>query len=214
MFKKLSPGIISALIVFTVMLSVSIIVVSASYIYMDGAYQEKQSATRAMRTWQTKINSSVANNQIIDQFEANFLKLVNQGVVGAEDRLSWFETLQNAAKRRGMPLVKYSISSQEAVNEKNISSEYAGINVYKSIMTLDITMAHEGDLFALLNDLKKADGLYTVDKCDIEKSIEESADVNSMRARCQIGWYTLRGARADKERADQKWTDQNRRKAG
>ena len=122
--------------------------------------QEQLSAKRAKLIWQTKINNSVENNQIIDEFESNFLKLVNQGVVGEEDRLSWFETIQNTAKRRGMPLVKYSISSQQVLTEDNLKSKYNGIDVYKSMMTLDITMAHEGDLFALLNDLEKADGLW------------------------------------------------------
>ena len=43
----------------------------------------------------------------------------------------------------------------------------------------DIKMAHEGDLFALLNDLKKADGLYAVDKCDIEKASKKTVDTDN-----------------------------------
>ncbi len=199
MFDKLTPTLTRALGVFTVTLIASIIVVSVSYYYMDEVDQDQQSAKRAMRIWQTKINSSVENNQIIDEFETNFLKLVNQGVVGAEDRLSWFETIQNTAKKRGMPLVKYSISSQEALTEDNLKYKYAGIDVYKSVMTLDITMAHEGDLFALLNDLEKADGLYTVDKCDIEKTGRKVVDTdNNMKAYCELGWYTFRGSKTDK----------------
>ena len=186
------------MMIFAVMLVASVIVVSISYVYLDGAYQDQQSAARAMRSWKNKIDSSVENNQIIDQFETNFLKLVNQGVVGTEDRLSWFETIQNTTRKRGMPSVKYSISSQELVKEKNLKREYRGINVYKSVMTLDIKMAHEGDLFALLNDLRKADGLYTVDKCRIEKvSLKSINSNNNMKAYCELGWYTFRGARAD-----------------
>ncbi|MFV2004340.1 MAG: hypothetical protein ACC650_04000, partial [Gammaproteobacteria bacterium] len=113
MFKSLTPTMIRASSVFLAALIVSTVVVSISYVYMDGIYQDQQSATREMRLWQRKINSSVENNQIIDEFEANFLRLVNQGVVGSEDRLSWFETIQNTAKKRGMPSVKYSISTQE-----------------------------------------------------------------------------------------------------
>ena len=199
MFNKLTPTLARALGVFTVTLIMSILLVSASYYYMDAVDQDQQSAKRAMRIWQTKINSSVASNQIIDEFESNFLRLVNQGVVGSEDRLSWFETIQNTAKKRGMPLVKYSISSQQALEEKNIKSDYNGIDVYKSVMTLDITMAHEGDLFALLNDLERADGLYTVDKCDIEKVGAKMVDTeNNMKAFCELGWYTFRGSKSNK----------------
>jgi cell division protein FtsL len=199
MFNKLTPALVRALGVFVIMLVASIIIVSISYIYMDGAYQDQQSAKRAMLLWQRKINSSVESNQIIDEFESNFLKLVNQGVVGSEDRLSWFETIQNTAKKRGMPLVKYSISTQSAIKERNLKSEYRGIDVFKSVMTLDIKMAHEGDLFALLNDLTKADGLFTVDRCDIEKTSKKSVDTdNNMKAYCELSWYTFRGTKASK----------------
>jgi len=199
MFDKLTPTLVRAAGVFTVTVIASILIVSISYFYMDEKDQDQQSAKRAMRIWQQKINSSVENNQIIDEFESNFLRLVNQGVVGSEDRLSWFETIQNTAKKRGMPLIKYSISSQKALVEENIKNKYAGIDVYKSLMTLDIKMAHEGDLFALLNDLEKADGLYTVDKCNIEKIGNKKVDTeNNMKAYCELGWYTFRGSKSNK----------------
>lgn len=198
MFSNLTPTLMRALGVFAVFTLVSVIVIAVSYIYMDDAYQQQQSAKREMRLWQNKINSSVENTQIIDEFESNFLKLVNQGVVGAEDRLSWFETIQNTAKKRGMPLVKYSISTQTELKEANIKREYRGIDVFKSVMALDIKMAHEGDLFALLNDLEKADGLFAVDHCDIEKMNRKIVDTeNNMKAYCELGWYTFRGSQAN-----------------
>lgn len=199
MFDNLTPSLVRAISVFVVMLMLSVIIVSASYAYMDGIYQNQQSAKRDMRIWQTKIDSSVESNQIIDEFESNFLKLINQGVVGEEDRLSWFETIQNTAKKRGMPLVIYSISAQKALNKSNIKRDYRGINVFKSEMTLDIKMAHEGDLFALLNDLGKADGLFSVDSCNIEKTSKKVVDTdNNMKAYCELVWYTFRGENADK----------------
>ncbi len=201
MFNNLSPTLVRALGVFVIVLIAGIVVVTVSQIYMDDIYQDQQSEKREMRKWQSKINSSVENNQIIDEFENNFLKLVNQGVVGAEDRLSWFETIQNTAKKRGMPSVKYSISTQATLDEKNIKREYRGIDVFKSVMTLDIKMAHEGDLFALLNDLEKADGLFAVDRCDIEKMSRKTVDTeNIMKAYCELGWYTFRGTKANKGR--------------
>ncbi|GMR16436.1 MAG: hypothetical protein BMS9Abin31_0771 [Gammaproteobacteria bacterium] len=201
MFRSLSPALKRALGVFVVVLTAGIAVVTVSNIYTDDIYQDQQSAKRAMRIWQTKINRSVESNQIIDEFESNFLKLVNQGVVGAENRLSWFETIQNTAKKRGMPSVKYSISTQDMLDEKDIKNEYRGIDVFKSVMTLDIKMAHEGDLFALLNDLGKADGLFAVDRCDIEKTSKRAVDTeNKMKAYCELGWYTFRGSKANRSR--------------
>lgn len=197
MFNNMTPMFLRALVIFVITLVLSAAVVSISYVYVDEIEQDEQSSKRDMRKWQSKINSSVQSNQIIDEFEANFLSLVNQGVVGAEDRLSWFETIQNTAKKRGMPSVKYSISTQLPLKEDNLKQEYNGIDVFKSIMTLDIEMAHEGDLFALLNDLSKADGLFAIDSCNIEKVSKKVVDTdNNMKAFCKLGWYTFRGSNA------------------
>ncbi len=201
MFSNFTPMLTRALGVFVVILIASVVMTSSSFIYMDGIYSDQQSAKRAMRIWKTKISSSVESNQIIDEFENNFLRLVNQGVVGTEDRLSWFETIQGTAKKRGMPLVKYSISTQETVKEPGIKREYQGIDVFKSVMTLDIKMAHEGDLFALLNDLRKADGLYAVDLCSIEKLTKtEKSVANNMKAYCELGWYTFKGTKSNRQK--------------
>ncbi len=197
---RFSPVLLRASMVLIIMLLLSVVVVAASYIYLDDVYQQRQTATRAMQKWKAKINSSVENNQIIEEFESNFLMLVNQGVVGSEDRLSWFETIQNTAKKRGMPSIKYSISSQEKLDTKKQKTKYRGIDVFKSVMTLDIEMAHEGDLFALLNDLKNADGLYAVDRCEIQKSGNTVGINNNMTAFCELGWYTFKRETNNKRR--------------
>jgi len=198
MFKNITPVLARSISVFLMVLLLSVIFISASYMYKDGAYEDQQASKRAMRLWQIKINSSVENNQIIDEFEANFLKLVNQGVVGEENRLSWFETIQSTAKKRGMPSVKYSISEQKPLLANKPGVQYQGIDVFKSVMTLNIKMAHEGDLFALLNDLRKSDGLFAVDSCNIEKISKKNVDTeNNMKAYCKLGWYTLRGSKSN-----------------
>lgn len=192
MLTRFTPGLVRAAIIFGVILLLSAIVAGVSYVYLDDVYQQRQLANRDMQKWKSKINSSVENNQIIEEFESNFLALVHQGVVGTEDRLSWFETIQNTARRRGMPSVKYSISSQKKLDTKKLKAKYRGIDVFKSVMMLDIKMAHEGDLFALLNDLKKADGLYAIDNCDIRKAGDIVGLNNNMTAVCQLGWYTFK----------------------
>lgn len=197
-YKKFMQGLMCSAGVFVGVLVLSLTIVSISSVYMSDIYQQNQDATRAMQKWKTKINSSVENNQIIDEFESNFLNLVNQGVVGSENRLSWFETIQETARKRGMPSVKYSISSQKALKSTNLQAQYRGIDVFKSVMTLDIKMAHEGDLFALLNDLEKADGLFSVDSCDIQKVSNKSVgSKNNMKAYCELSWYTFKSTKAD-----------------
>jgi hypothetical protein len=196
-FDRIHPALMRAIIIFCVVAVASLVLMTASNMYMTSIYDDQQSAARAMRIWQNKISSSVESNQIIDEFESNFLKLVNQGVVGDENRLSWFETIQNTARKRDMPLVKYSISTQKKIDERSLKREYSGIQVFKSVMTIDVDMAHEGDLFAILNDLEKADGLFTVSHCDIEKNKQEiDFTGHNLDAYCELGWYTFKGSKA------------------
>ena len=74
MFNHLTPTMARALSMFIIMLVLSIIIVSASYVYMNGMNQDEQSAKRAMRIWQSKINNSVENNQLIDSFETHLVE--------------------------------------------------------------------------------------------------------------------------------------------
>lgn len=198
MLERLTPAMSRALSVFIFVFVISAIVVSASFYYLDGIGQDEQAAKRAMRIWQSKIDKSVEKNQIIDAFETKFVRLVNRGVVGSEDRLSWFETIQDTTERRGMPSVIYSISSQQPFIENNLKKEFKGVDVYKSEMTLDINMAHEGDLFSLFNDLRQANGLFAIDSCNITKINKRDISVNSrMKAFCELGWYTIKGTNAN-----------------
>ncbi len=196
--NKIPPSLTKAGIVFALVSIISLVGIFASYMYLDDTNQAQFSAGRTTRLWQSRINTSVKNNQIIDESENNFIKLVNQGVMGKEDRLNWFETIQNTADKRGMPSVRYSISRQVKLDRDNIKRDFPGIDVFKSTMTLNMKIGHEGDLFALLNSLEKAKGLFVVDHCNIERvNRKASAMINNMQAYCKLGWYTFKSSKLD-----------------
>jgi len=96
--------------------------------------------------------------------------------------------------------VKYDIASQVLLDKNTLDKRYAGIDVFKSVMSLEMKFIHEGDLFVMLNALREeAKGLVAVDKCDVElinKDINDGLigqDVtDNMRAYCELSWYTLK----------------------
>jgi len=201
MFNKINPVLRFSFYIFIFVLISSALVVSMSYMVAEDAYQGRDSASRAMRLWKNKIEGSRQSNRIVDEYEFGYLSLVKNGVIGVENRLNWFETIQATSESRGMPSVKYSIASQIWHNDKYYKSEFSGISVYRSIMTLDINMGHEGDLFAMLNNLEhKAQGLFAVDKCKVETlgAVAENLGKNNMKAYCEISWYTIRSSEQDK----------------
>lgn len=201
MSKKINipQPIRSALFLFVavLMFSAAIIVVSDSY--LKHAYDGRESEKRAMRIWKNKIDGSRESNRIIDEYERSYLKLVNNNIVGEEDRLDWIENIQSIANARNMPSVKYNLSSQKPVENKIGQHSAQGLRIYRSSMKLDMQLAHEGDIFAMLNTLQdRAKGLFSVDRCDIAKSTQANPDGNlNMTAHCELGWYTFKSAEND-----------------
>jgi hypothetical protein len=173
-----------------------------SDMYKTRASDENTLMMREMRSWRNKIDEANKNNQILVQHEDTFKKLVEESVIGDENRLSWVEVVQNVVESRKLTSVKYDIASRVLLDKKLLDKKYKGIDVFRSVMSLDMKLIHEGDLFVMLNALRnEAKGLVTVDKCDIElinKNINEGViaqdDTVNMSAYCELSWYTLKKA--------------------
>ncbi|MCW8830521.1 MAG: hypothetical protein OQK32_03265 [Gammaproteobacteria bacterium] len=196
---RIHPLIKGPLILFILVLIFSSAIIAISGSYMDHAYDGRQSEKRAMRIWKNKIDGSRQSNKIIDQYENRYLELVKNNIVGEEDRLDWLENIQAITNARNMPSVKYDLSSQQLVEDKTGQHKAQGLKIYRSDMVLDMKMAHEGDLFAILNTLEdNAKGLFVVDQCNLEKSVKTSKAGNeNMSAHCELGWYTFKSAEND-----------------
>jgi len=199
---SINPVIKKSLLFFSIVLISMITVVYMSDMYKSSASRKNDSVMREMRSWKSKIDEANTNNQILVQHEDTFKQLKEKSVIGDENRLSWVEVVQSVADSRGIASVKYDITSQTLLDKSMLDSKYAGIDVYKSVMSLEMKFIHEGDLFVMLNALKnEASGLVVVDKCDIElinKEVNEGIigrdATDNMRAYCELSWYTLKKA--------------------
>ncbi|MDH5611341.1 MAG: hypothetical protein OEY66_02635 [Gammaproteobacteria bacterium] len=198
MNKKLyiHPQIRKPLILFVLVTIFSTIIIAVSDFYLNNAFDSRESANRAMRLWKNKIDGSRESNRIINEYEKRYLDLVKNNIVGEENRLNWLETIQATANIKGMSSVKYNVSSQRLVEDKTGQHAAQGLKVYRSDMTLDMKMAHEGDLFEMLNTLEnKAQGLFIVDKCNIENyGAPSKSGSENMHAYCELAWYTFKSA--------------------
>ena len=192
----------NSMIFFVVVLVSMTAVVVLSGIYQSNAISENSLMIRKMRSWSAKIDDANRDNQILVLHENTFKVLVENSVIGDENRLSWVEVVQKFADTRNIPSVKYSIASQVMLDKRALDKQYKDIDVYKSVMSLDMKILHEGDLFRIMESLRnEAKGLVAIDKCDLElinKDIAEGqiiADTkHNLTARCELSWYTLKRA--------------------
>jgi hypothetical protein len=191
-----------ALFFFAITLLSMLSVVVMSDLYKSKAYDENSRIAVEMRNWKSRIDEANKNNQILVQHEDTFKKLKEDFVIGDENRLSWVEVVQKVADSRRISSVKYDIASQVLLDKNALDIKYAGIDVYKSVMSLEMKFIHEGDLFVMLNALREeAKGLVAVDKCDVELINKDLNDgligqdvTDNMRAYCELSWYTLKKA--------------------
>ena len=193
---NIHPLIKRPLIIFSLAMIFSSALVTISDSYLEHAYEGSQSGKRAMRIWKNKIDGSRGSAKIISEYERRYLELVKRNVVGEENRLNWLEIIQATANARNMPSVKYNIISQKLVEDKAGKHKSQGLKVYRSEMVLDMKMAHEGDLFAMLNALmEKAQGLFVVEQCEIEHLGKRSSKTSeNMHARCVLSWFVFKSA--------------------
>ena len=203
MYKlRINQDIKKSLVSFVIILSSMITMVTASDVYKSNASEKNTRALAEMRSWSNKIDEANKNNQILVQHEDTFKKLKGNFVIGDENRLSWVEVVQKVADSRKIASVKYDIASQVMLDKNTLGDEYRGIDVFKSVMSLEMKFIHEGDLFVMLNALRsEAKGLVSVDKCDVElinKDVNDGIigqnNTDNMRAYCELSWYTLKKA--------------------
>ena len=204
MYKlTINPEIKKALVVFSVVLVSMLSVVTISDMFKSNANDKNKLASSEMRKWRNKIDEANRNNQILVQHEDTFKTLEAESIIGDENRLSWVEVVQKVADSRGIASVKYNIASQALLDKKLIAKKYQDIDVFKSVMSIEMKFIHEGDLFVMLNALRdEAKGLMTVGKCDVElinKDVNEGIigqdTTDNMRAYCELSWYTLKKAK-------------------
>ena len=199
---SINQDIKKALLTFAIILLSMISMVIASDVYRSNASEKNARTMAEMRSWSNKIEDANRNNQILVQHEETFKKLKDNFVIGDENRLSWVEVVQKVADSRKIASVKYDIASQVLLDKNVLGSEYAGIDVFKSVMSLEMKFIHEGDLFVMLNALRReAKGLVAVDKCEVELINKDVNDgiigqntTDNMRAYCELSWYTLKKA--------------------
>ena len=203
MFKpSINPDIKKALTYFAIIFLLMTTVVTVSDMYTTKSSDENATILREMRGWRNKIDEANKNNQMLVQHEDTFKKLKDASVIGDENRLSWVEVVQRVADSRGIASVKYNIASQILLDKKTLDKKYKDIDVFKSVMSIEMKFIHEGDLFVMLNALRnEAKGLVAVDKCNIElinKQVNEGVigqdATDNMKAYCELSWYTLKKA--------------------
>ncbi|MCG8324160.1 MAG: hypothetical protein MI673_01480 [Thiotrichales bacterium] len=132
----------------------------------------------------------------IHEYYPQYVELLEQGVIGREQRLNWIEVLRAFGEKSRIPTLNYKISTQDEYAYE-FPVQLGSFKIFSSKMTLDLKLLHEGDLINLLNTIEADSlGMNSIRACEINRSSSEiSVDGKkpNLDASCEINWFTIKG---------------------
>ncbi|MET0918171.1 MAG: hypothetical protein ABWY07_07095 [Burkholderiales bacterium] len=177
----------------------SVVAVGAVSIeYSTGLVKRAESELKAQKATlqeaRTRYQRSGDEKDTIVRYLGSYEKLHREGVVGEEQRINWIDGLRLANIQSELFGVDYQIGVQQPYGGVG-EFDAGGIKLRQSVMKIRIPLLHEGDLLRFLARLEKQRvGLFTVNKCSLERTGTASASPRyqpNLSAECDLAWITL-----------------------
>lgn len=184
-----------SIVIFVVCLLLSGSMLGGSFYFKKQMNAEYQKNNAMFRSVSNKYFTVDEEEKLIRKFYPLFIELYNKGVIGKEQRLNWIEVLRRAGEEIKIPGLSYEIRSQE-VYKPAFKVNMGKYSLYRSVMSLNMQLVHEGDLFRLLETLdREALGTYNVSSCTMSakgRDITVAAEASNLIVRCELTWHTIK----------------------
>jgi len=184
-----------SMVILFVCLALSGAMVSGSFYFKDKMLKEYNRNNASFRMVSNKYFAVDEEEKLIKKYFPIFIKLYEKGVLGREFRLNWVETLRQAGEELKIPGLSYDIRSQELYTPAFpvVMGRYT---LFRSTMSLDMQLLHEGDMFSLFEFLdKNASGAYNVSNCKIVaqgKGISDDPSRANINVKCELIWHSIK----------------------
>ena len=143
----------------------------------------------------SRLQSSGQERDSIIHFLPVYQRLIQQGFIGEERRIEWVDALRNIHQRERLFGIRYSIGAQAPYTLGYIANT-APFGLYRSVMTLELPMLHEGDILVLLDELRQVQRASFLPRdCIITRNSSLTMPPTltaSLNASCELDWLSLR----------------------
>lgn len=171
------------------------------------ADKRQSEARQAVELQQGQLNqarqryqSSGQEKETIIKYLPLYQQLIQDGFIGEERRLEWVDGLRTIHQQNKLFGINYTISTQEEY-KPTFALNVGPFSLHRSIMKLELSMLHEGDLLTLLNTLDAQQSTpFIVRDCEITRLNEAITNnlVPNLQANCELDWLTIREPQAVK----------------
>jgi hypothetical protein len=177
---------------------------SAKLLYQQEMRLGQLKTAQAMA--QQKVLKSGDVNNLIKRYSVDYQRLVRQGFIGNESRISWLDALRKTNQDLKLFGVEYMIepqhvSSMQADQVKTGQTDGAGdLKLRQTIMKIHMKLLHEGDLMRFFDHLAAQNvGVFSIDECSLQRLGETPANSPllpahvqpNLQADCQLSWFTV-----------------------
>ncbi len=177
-----------------VALIVTVLLVTFAEKYRSKVHLALQQQQNQLNQARQRYQSSGQEKETIVKYLPGYQRLIGSGFVGEERRIEWVDNLRNIHQENKLFGINYSIASQEDYKPA-FELNPGPFALHRSVMKLDLSMLHEGDLITLIEALKaKETTSFILRECEIKRSATSTASklAPNSQASCELDWLTIR----------------------
>lgn len=183
------------IIIFTLSILISGSLVYGAHYFQKKMLQEYNRANAEFQSISSRYLAVDEEEKLIKSYLPDFVKLLENGIIGDEQRLNWIEVLRSIGDELNLPSLSYQIESQQDYTP-SFPLNLGKFKLSSSKMVLTMQLLHEGDMFRILERLDdEAKGSYSISSCAIGQAmaeISDDPDSTNISARCEILWFTIK----------------------
>lgn len=180
--------------VLLIVLVVSAMMVKTSSMRRESAEAEMRTQDTALAEARQRVERSGQEREAILNYMPAYRKLQEEGLVGAEQRIEWIESLRAANKQAGLFGVAYQIEARkpfQLIGQGNPMAQY----LHHTPMKLTFGLVHEGDLMRFLDILgSQRSGVFLLRRCAMDRPPRADAPgprQANLNVQCDLSWLTI-----------------------
>ena len=163
--------------------------------YEQGKLDSYNSTKSSLSSTHSTYNKLVQDLDLLQQYTQAYDEYKSSGLLGAERRLSWIETLETINDKLRLPTLTYSLQPQESFTAPRLTVEN-NVTVNSTPMDLNMALLHEQDLLSVFENIdSEIANLFTIDSCKINRLSGKNTALNTkkanLRSNCLMRWITV-----------------------
>jgi hypothetical protein len=165
--------------------------ISLSNAYLERSLKDLEAAQKQLTDARSQHLSAQNDQENMSAYALEYNALLEQKVIGNEQRLDWMEGLEKLRQQGTVLDFKYTIAPQQSFTPKP-PLETGNFQLSLSSMKLQLDLLHEEQLLHLFADMRKQmDGWFMLDGCTLSRT-STTDEMAPLKAECTGGWFTMK----------------------